>query len=81
MLIEDTIPIRRQQGRSSTVSQSSSGATRHFDSDAQSPTTASPQHLHPATWQLQRWSQRIDRAPPLQQGIVAFCWEHQRASL
>ena len=35
------------------------------------PTTA---HLHSATWQLQRWSQRINHAPPLQQQNVAYCW-------
>ena len=59
-------PFRRYHGRCSTVRRSSLGATSHFDFEAQSPTVVHPQHLHSATWQLQRRSQRIDRAPPQQ---------------
>ena len=36
--------------------------------------TAYPRHLHSATKQLQRWSQRINLAPPRHQKSVAFCW-------
>ena len=45
MLIKD--PLRRQPGRSSFVSRSSSGATRHFDCNAQSPksTTSTFHHV------------------------------------
>ena len=48
MLIKDTILFSRQHGRSSSVSRSSSGATSHFDHNAQSPTAAHQQHLHSA---------------------------------
>ena len=48
MLIKDTIPSVDNTA-ALPVSRSSSGATRHFDYDAQSPTTAHSQHLHSTT--------------------------------